>query len=191
MNKFKYIFFLYLLFILNSLAVAQPGLDKTGPLLTAQLGIGHSSYAATYFAYEQGLLKEYSGFRTLITDVKLGWGISEHLLTYYEFRFSPATSTVSPYRFAYHGIAAAYAFSAVPDLYVTGGMGWNQGSVKDAGKLGTGLATSIGMAFEPVRFMIMELKCQFGKMNPPKDLVPSPYGNREFIFELSVGYFLY
>ena len=120
---------------------------EEGKLITLAFGTGISDHAGSYTVKEDFRTKQFSGFRALIIEARLGWNFWETTNIYGLARMSPSNSTVSPYRSYYYGIGGAQALPFFTRLYFMGDYGKYLSSLGDGIKAGSGNLYTIGIGF--------------------------------------------
>ena len=103
--------------------------DRLGLNWSIGFGIGYSSHASSYFLDDGLRIKEFSGFRAVVLDTKIGWRFHESLAVFGTWKYSPGNATVSPYRSTYLGGGIAYHFGDSKQFSINGGLGKYQAKV--------------------------------------------------------------
>lgn len=183
-----------LLFIsqfLTSLAFGQ--VDRSGPSFSIGVGMGYSKHADSYSAVQETIyntVKDFSGFRILSTDLKIGWGYAPRAQAFYTLKYALPNTTISPYRSFYQGVLFTYSFKSLEKLIYGAGIGINKAGDK-AGKISEGTLANISLAYEFNPHFLLELNTLFGKMenSPPQDTYLD--SNREFSMIITFNYLFY
>lgn len=167
--------------------------DRSGPSFGIGIGLGYSKHADSYSAVQETIfntVKEYSGFRILSTDLKIGWGLTPRAQVFYTLKYALPNTTISPYRSFYQGILFNYSFSSLEKLIYGGGIGINKAGDKN-GKISRGTLANISLGYEFNPNFLMELNTLFGEMkNSPH---PNTFldSSREFSMILTFNYLFY
>lgn len=168
--------------------------DRSGFTFSIGAGSGYSSHAASYSTEKTGgfsQIDEYPGFRILGADLKVGWGFSPRMQLSYTFKYTPPSTTISPYQSVYHGFIGSYSPKTVAELIISMGAGVNSASDKNKGALSQGTLFNIAFGYEFNPHFLLELNTLFGKMDnspPPQSFLSS---SNEFSLILTIGYMFY
>lgn len=108
------------------------------------LGIGHSSHASSYAVDDGFRIKEFSGFRSIVLDTKIGLRFHEIIGAFGTWKFAPGNSIISPYRSNYLGGGLAIYFGYEKQFSIHGGLGSYQAKVDKNEILGSGLLINYG-----------------------------------------------
>ena len=145
-------------------------------------GLGHSSHAAAYSIERNFNVKNFSGFRTIVLDSKIGIGFHENIVLFGTWKYAPGNSTISPYRSNYFGGALAYHFYR---FSIHGGLGTLQSKIDKNEIAGKGLLLDLGMLIQLSPNFGCELTVLSGEMEP--GTVPS-YASESREFNFTVGF---
>ena len=119
--------------------------DGLGLNWSIGFGIGYSSHASSY-SFDDGLrIKEFSGFRSIVMDTKIGWRFYERVAIFGTWKYSPNNAIISPYRSNYLGGGVSYYFGDSQQFSVHGGLGRYQAKVERNEVFGNGLLVNYGM----------------------------------------------
>ncbi len=118
---------------------------EEGRLITLAFGTGVSDHAGSYTIREDFRTKQFSGFRALIIEARLGWNFWETTNIYGMARISPSNSTISPYRSFNYGIGVAQAIPFFNRLYFMGDYGKYSSSLGDGIRAGSGNMYTLGI----------------------------------------------
>lgn len=178
------------LFLLTD-AVGQ--VDRSGFIFGMGIGSGYSKHAGSYSVVKDpafNIIDEYSGFRILAADLKVGWGFNPRALVYYTIKYSPPNTTISPYQSFYQGMALAYSPKSQEKLIITAGAGINKARDKK-GKLGQGTMANIAFGYEINPHFILEVNTIFGKMENTPPPLATLSTSSEFAFYITINYLHY
>ena len=160
-----------LLLILMSIAHLCLSQYEPGRIISIGFGSGNSEHAGTYFVEEDFRVNEYSGFRALIFEAKLGWNFWEMTSIYGVGRFAPANSIISPYRSTYLGVGVSQAFPFFKRLYAIGNYGKYRSRLKNGVRSGSGNLLNIGGGFRLDDNIFVELNKTYGDLNDIDDRI--------------------
>ncbi|MDX1478715.1 MAG: hypothetical protein R3301_13475 [Saprospiraceae bacterium] len=173
-------------------AICCPALSaqfgEPGLMLTFGVGTGYSSHGDDYQIDELYRVREYTGFRALIFETKLGWRLGEQTFIHLTGRVSPANTTISPYRYYYGGAGLAQSFYFMGPVYVHGGIGLAKAGVESGRHVATGVMKTAGVGIHISTDFFMELATVFGNYDPRSDLSPNPFDARESQFQVVFMY---
>jgi hypothetical protein len=157
---------LYIFILIAFTFVSQEayGQFEPGRLTTISFGAGNSSHAGSYTIQESFREKQFSGFRALIFEIKLGWSFAEVTSIYGVTRLSPSNSIVSPYRSTYFGLGLSQALPFYRQLYVTGNYGKYASSLGAGIKAGSGNLINLGAGMRLDDNLYAELNRTFGNL---------------------------
>jgi len=178
---------------LVSLTDATGQVDRSGFIFGIGIGSGYSKHAGSYSIVRStslGKSEEYSGFRILAADLKVGWGFARRAQVYYTFKYSPANSTISPYQSLYQGVALAYSPKSLELFIISVGAGINNTRDRNE-KLGKGTMANFALGYEINPHFLLEVNTIFGKMEntpPPSTLLDT---SNEFAFYITFTYLFY
>lgn len=149
-------------------------------------GIGYSSHAASY--KEQNInLDEFSGFRIIVFDAKIGWRFLNWLEIYGTAKLSPSNTTISPYSSRFIGSAFAIYFSKIPELSIYGGAGKYRSRIKGEDIIGRGTLTNFGLNWNTGSNFLIDMSILAGSINNDfRDELP--LSNSEFSISISAAY---
>ena len=167
--------------------------DRSGFIFGIGIGSGYSKHAASYSVVKDpafGIIEEYSGFRILAADLKVGWGFKPRAHVYYTIKYSPPNTTISPYQSFYQGMALAYSPKSQEKLIITAGAGINKAHDK-GDKLGQGTMANIALGYEINPHFILEVNTIFGKMENTPPPLASLSTSSEFAFYITINYLFY
>lgn len=202
MLKRKYLV-LFLIQLISYCAYAQPTISKTTTPPTTSVkdrpeddkrglkfGLGYSagysshakSYVVTFLS-----VNDYSGFRIIVLDARLGWRFHQKIGVYGTWRFSPSNATISPYRSLYRGGYVAFYPTPSTNLSLHGGVGKYESKVSKEETAGDGLLVNIGMAVEIRDHFLFEINILTGSMDAG-NVDPNPFIDREFNFTMGFAY---
>ncbi len=155
--------------------------DHRGLNWSIGYGLGHSSHASAYSIDRDFDVKNFSGFRTIVLDSKIGIGLHENIVLFGTWKFSPGNSTISPYRSNYLGGALAYHFYR---FSIRGGLGTFKSKVDKNEIAGKGLLMDFGMLVHLSPNFGCELTVLSGKMEPG---TVAAYASESTEFNFTVG----
>lgn len=167
--------------------------DRSGFTFGIGVGSGFSKHAGSYSVLKDpvfGIIDEYSGFRILAADLKVGWGISPRTRVYYTLIYTPPNTTISPYQSFYQGVALAYSPKSLEELIISLGAGVNKARDGDK-KLGQGTMINMALGYEFNPHAILELNTIFGKMENTPPPLASFSTSSEFAFFITINYLFY
>lgn len=127
-------------------------------------GLGYSSHASSYFVDDGFRVKEYSGFRTIVLDTKIGWNFHKRIGISGTWKYSPGNTTISPYRSNYLGGELAYFFGDFQQFSIHGGLGKYQAKVGRDELFGNGLLANYGAVIKAGNNFGIELNVLSGKI---------------------------
>ena len=133
-----------LLIGLISLPYIASGQYETGRITSIGFGAGDSRHAGSYTVEEDFRTKQFSGFRALVIEVKLGWNFWEMTSIYGVGRFSPSNSIVSPYRSTYAGLGVSQALPFAKRIYFIANYGHYRSSLGGGVSAGKGSLLNLG-----------------------------------------------
>ena len=160
--------------------------DKRGLKFGLGYGAGHSSHADSYVVHLFSV-REYSGFRIIVLDARLGWRFHQKVAVHGIWKFSPSNATISPYRSLYRGGYVAFYPTPSANLSIQGGVGKYESKVSKEETAGDGLLVNIGMAVEIRDHFLFEMNILTGSMNQG-NVDPDPFTDREFNFTMGFAY---
>lgn len=138
--------------------------DYLGLNWSIGLGIGYSSHAAAY-TFDDGLrIKEFSGFRAVALDTKVGWRFHKRVAIFGTWKYSPGNATISPFRSNYLGGGLVYYFGDSEQFAINGGLGEYQTKVGRNEGFGNGLLMNYGMMIKFTKKLGFELNVLSGKI---------------------------
>ena len=162
--------------------------DHRGLAMGSAIGFGFSTHASSYsINVFPGQLREFSGFRMIVLDSRIGWGIHKNIVVYGTWKFAPANSPISPYQSHYLGGSLAYYLPNSSPLFFLGGLGKYWSRVAKDQMAGEGMLVNIGMGVKISNHVACELTILTGKMEPG-DLDPNPFNPGEFNISFGMGY---
>ena len=167
--------------------------DRSGFNFGIGIGSGYSKHAGSYSVISDpafGIIEEYSGFRILAADMKIGWGITPRAGVFYTIKYSPPNTTISPYQSFYQGLIFSYSPKSQEKLIISAGAGINKARDKDD-KLGQGTMANIAFGYEINPHFVLELNTIFGKMENTPPPLASFSTSSEFAFFITINYLYY
>jgi len=129
-------------------------------------GVGYSTHAASYSIDYRFRKKEFSGFRSIVLDTKIGWRLYESLVIFGTWKYAPGNSIISPYRSNYLGGGIAYYFGDWQHFSIHGGLGKYQTKVGRNELFGNGLLVNYGTTIKLTDSFGFELNVLHGKIKP-------------------------
>ena len=156
--------------------------DHRGLNWSIGYGLGHSSHASAYTINRDFDVKNFTGFRTIVLDSKIGIGLHENIVLFGTWKFSPGNSTISPYRSNYFGGALAYHFYR---FSIHGGIGTYNSKLDKNEIAGKGLLMDLGMRIQLGPSFGLELTVLSGKMEPG---TVASYASESREFNFTVGF---
>ncbi|NNF36910.1 MAG: hypothetical protein HKN68_22600 [Saprospiraceae bacterium] len=147
-----------------ALSINSEAQYDSGRITTIGFGAGDSGHAGSYMVEEDFRTKEFSGFRALVIEVKLGWNFWEMTSIYGVARVSPSNSIVSPYRSTYLGIGLSQALPFMKRIYAIGNYGSYRSSLGRGVHSGKGNLFNIGAGIMLDDNIFMEINKTFGEL---------------------------
>ena len=169
----------------------QAQLGEPGFLLSIGAGSGYSSHASHYKVFEQFKVKEYSGFRIFVIELKAGWRFTEHTAVYATGQVSPGNSIISSYRYYTAGLGITQGLVFVPKLFVKAGAMYNTAGVEPGKSVGSGVLVNLGLGIPMGDRGRVEMNFNFGGMDEDNYLDPNPFPDSEFQFNILLSYAIF
>jgi len=184
---------LILFLLLNIVLNVHAQVDRSGFTFGIGIGTGYSKHADSYSALKESFFRtidEFSGFRIMAVDLKVGWGFTQRAQVYYTIKYSLPNTTISPYRSFYQGLVIANSSKSLEKLIYGIGVGINKAGNKE-GKISQGTIGNIVLAYELNPHFLVEVNTLFGKME--NDPYTDTYLNsaNEFSFVITFNYLFY
>ncbi|MFK7981945.1 MAG: hypothetical protein AB8G86_18340 [Saprospiraceae bacterium] len=126
-------------------------------------GLGQSSHASAYTINRDFDVKNFSGFRAIVLDTKIGFGLHENIVLFGTWKYAPGNAIISPYRSNYFGGALAYHFYR---FSIHGGLGTYNAKLDKNEIAGKGLLMDLGLLIQLGPNFGCELTVLSGKMEP-------------------------
>lgn len=149
------------------IAPSKRNIDEDNPLglnWSIGLGVGYSAHASSY-SEDNGLrVKEFSGFRAIVLDAKIGWSFFERIGIFGTWKYAPGNSIISPYRSNYLGGGLACYFGDLQQFSIHGGLGKYQTKVGRSEGFGNGLLVNYGTVIKLTDNFGFELNVLSGKV---------------------------
>lgn len=171
--------------------------EEKGVLLGLGFGIGFSSYGGSYYIQREGPFgnsnREFSGFRAIVVDAKLGYKINEKIAVYGKMINSPSNTTISPYSATWLGGNVAVGLPGSDSFYVFGGAGRHSAKVTSPTiKLSKSILYNGGLGLRVGNSLIFDLNVFVGPMETENDLLPNPFVDvdKEFLMTLTFNYLI-
>lgn len=162
--------------------------NDLGLLLGVGYGIGYSHHADQYETMDLADIKEFSGFRLINFDARLGWIFSQKWRAYLSWKLSPGITTISPYRSDYKGVCFAYFPEKSNKFSLHTGVGHYNSKVSKLEGTGEGFLADFGLAYQFSEQAHFELTVLTGKLDPG-NIEPNPFPNQEFNLCFEVAYY--
>ena len=147
---------------LSEISLSQ---HESGRLTTLAFGTGVSSHAGSYTINEVFRTKEFSGFRALIIESKLGWNFWETTSLYGVARLSLPNSIISPYRSIYFGFGLSQTIPGVNSMYLISNYGKYKSTLDEGVQAGKGNLLNLGVGLRVDDNLFFELNNTFGKLS--------------------------
>lgn len=149
--------------------------------------IGNSSHADSYFIDQFGSNREYPGLRLYNFDARVGWEFHKRIGIYSIIKFSPANTTVSPYRSSYYGGYLTYYLTNDPRYFVFAGAGKYNSKISKDETTGDGVLMNFGVGVELRQQILVELNVLTGAMDHG-NVTPDPFIDREVNISLGAAF---
>lgn len=137
---------------------------ESGRILTLGFGAGDSGHAGSYIVEQDFRTKQFSGFRALVIEAKVGWNFWEMTSIYGVARVSPSNSIVSPYRSTYIGIGLSQALPFMKSIYGIANYGSYRSSLGRGINSGNGNLFNIGAGIRLDESVFLEINKTFGEL---------------------------
>lgn len=161
--------------------------DRLGLNWSIGYGLGHSSHASSYAVDDGFRTKQFSGFRTIVLDTKIGWGFHKNIVAFGTWKFSPGNTTISPYRSNFLGGGLSVYFGDLQQFAIHGGAGKYQAKISRNEVVGNGLLVNYGAVVKLSNNFGVEINVLSGKLEVD-DANPTTFQSSEFNFTAGMVY---
>lgn len=187
MTKLKFILCLAVIYSSCSLFGQR---EDSGAFMSLGLGVGFSTFGQHYYEPRPGIgssgKTEFSGFRAMILDAKLGYMIIDDIGISAKYRFLPGTTTISPIRSTWLGGNLSFDIPKSENYYVYLGAGYSKSTVY-GNRLSNSILYNLGIGIR-IGKTIVEFEVYTGEMEENNGLEPNPFEGVTFEFMPSLSF---
>lgn len=164
--------------------------EDTGVFLSLGLGVGYSTYGQHYFETRPGVggssITEFSGFRAVILNAKLGYMITDEIGLSAKYLLIPGATTVSPIASTWLGGNLSFDIPNSENYYVYLGAGQSQSKISD-NRLSSSILYNVGFGIR-MGEAIVEFEVYTGQMEEKNSLDPNPFEGVTFEIMPSISF---
>lgn len=168
--------------------------EEKGPFVALGLGVGFSTFEDHYFETRPGAggfsITEFSGFKAVMLNVKIGYKITDNIGIYAKNVFIPGTATISPIRSNWLGGNISFDIPTSDRYYMFIGAGRSTSAVSQRGiEINQSVLYNAGVGIK-MNNTIIEFEIFAGAVDESSQLDPNPFaGVKHEVFpSLSFSY---
>jgi hypothetical protein len=154
--------YMFMFFLCCSISASSQ--YDSGRITTLGFGAGDSRHAGSYVLEQSFRTKQYSGFRALIVEAKVGWNFFETTSVYGVGRYSPPNSIISPYRSTFFGVGVSQVLPAINRFYLIGNYGYYNSSLGEGINAGSGDLLNYGIGIRLSDYLYFEINNTVGTL---------------------------